>query len=99
MKTQKNSKKTYGVLLTITLFSYINASAQQNIALEDNAPTHSMIFIWSVLFFIAGFALLIFLKLREDAKDRKESNEMPSHSYKHRHHHPNHYGHRHQYHH
>jgi len=99
MKTKTFSKKTFSALLAVVLFSYNSMSAQQNNVLEDKAPTHSIIFIWSVLFFIAGFVLLIVLKLREDAKERRESNEVPSHNYKHRHHHPNHYGHRHQYHH
>jgi hypothetical protein len=99
METQTTSKKAIGALLGIALFSCQSMLAQQSQLAEDLAPTHSIIFIFSVLFFIAGFTLLIILKVRQDAKDKKEEEDTISHVTKHRHHHPNHYGHRHQYHH
>lgn len=98
MKTQTISKKAFNSLLILVLFSCQRMLAQQNTTIEDASPTHSIIFILSVLFFIAGFILLIMLKLREDAKEKKEGDTV-SYQNKHRHHHPNHYGHRHQYHH
>jgi hypothetical protein len=97
MKTQTFSKKTLSALIIIALFSSQSMSAQQIQLEEDIAPTHSIIFILSGLFFIAGFILLIMLKLREDAKEKKEEEYTISHPVKHRHYHPKHYGHRHQY--
>lgn len=99
MKTQKNSKKTFGNLLITVLFSHQSMVAQQSTIVEDITPTHSIIFISSALFFVLGFAVLIVLKLRDDAKEKKEIDESVSHTMKHRHYHPKHYGHRHQYHH
>ena len=96
MKTQTFSKETLSALIIIALFSYQSMSAEQIEIAEDIAPTHSIIFILSTLFFIAGFILLIMLKLREDAKEKKEEDAI-SHPTKHRHYHPKHYGHRHQY--
>jgi hypothetical protein len=95
MKTQTFSKKTFSALIIIALFSYQSMFAEQIEIAEDIAPTHSIIFILSTLFFIAGFILLIMLKLREDEKEKEE--DTISHPVKHRHYHPKHYGHKHQY--
>ncbi|HXU27833.1 MAG TPA: hypothetical protein VN698_11435 [Bacteroidia bacterium] len=97
MKTQKNSKKTFISLLAMVLFSYQSMLAQQTSTAENITPTHSIIFISSAVFFILGFVVLIVLKIRDDAKERKESDEPVSKVVRH-HRHPNHYGHRHQYH-
>jgi large-conductance mechanosensitive channel len=97
MKTKTPSKKTLSVLLAVALFSGQNMLAQQNVLAEDTPPTHSVIFIFSVAFFVIGFIILLVLKLRNDEKEKREEKEIsPT---KHRHHHPNHYGHGHQYHH
>ena len=97
MKTQEFLKIIRGALAIAALFSFQSMAAQQNITAEDIAPMHSLIFIARILFFIIGFMLLIILKFRDDAKDKRESNQTTYVS-KHRHHHPNHYGHHHQYH-
>ncbi|HTA61474.1 MAG TPA: hypothetical protein VK835_03420 [Bacteroidia bacterium] len=97
METQTFSKKSISTLLILALFFSRNMLAQQNKTIEEDvAPTHSIIFILSVLFFILGFAVFIVLKLRDDAKEKKDAQSI-SHHTKHRHLHRNHYGHRHQY--
>jgi len=84
-------------LLISAVFFSQNMLAQQNNLVEDTSPTHSIIFIASILFFIIGFIVLIVLKLRDDAKSEKNTGATSVHT-RNRHHHPNHYGHKHQYH-
>ena len=91
--------KTINAAAILVIFFNQHALAQQNTVEENISPIHSLIFIYSVLFFIAGFILLIVLKIREDAKSRKDEDVTNLYHQKNRHHHPNHYGHHHQYHH
>jgi cytochrome c biogenesis factor len=101
MKTKTLSTKTISTMLISGLLSSQHVFAQkQNMVAEANEPSRNLTFILCMVLFIAGFALLIVLKLREDNKEKKQLKEDTLKSSKYLHmHHPNHYKHKHQLHH
>jgi hypothetical protein len=97
MKTQISPKKTVSSALIGLFFLSQQLFAQkQNLADENNEPTHNVTFVLCVLLFIIGFAALIVLKRRDDNKEKKPDQAPRQHAHPH---HRNHYGHGHQYHH
>ena len=94
MKTQILTEKATGATLLALIVSGSAFAQTQNSIVANEEQSNNVTFALCVLLFIVGFAVLIYLKIRDDKKNPKQNVQQHNHPHiLHR----NHYGHRHQY--